>query len=106
MRNQAAAEEDRAPGVTPAAPWRVTEVQALAGYRLKVRFRDETQGTVDLSHLVTGSRAGVFAVLRDPNLFAQARIECGAVTWPGGLDLAPDAMHEAIRARGEWVVPD
>ncbi len=106
MRNQAAAEEDRAPGVTPAAAWRVTEVQALAGYRLKVRFRDETQGTVDLSRLVTGSRAGVFAVLRDPKLFAQARIECGAVTWPGGLDLAPDAMHEAIRARGEWVVPD
>ena len=44
MRNQAAAEEDRAPGVTPAAPWRVTEMQALAGYRLKVRFRDETAG--------------------------------------------------------------
>lgn len=106
MRNQATAEEDRAPGVIPAAPWRVTEVQALAGYRLKVRFRDGTEGIVDLSRLVTGERAGVFAVLRDLKLFAQARVECGAVTWPGGLDLAPDAMHEAIRAKGEWAVPD
>ncbi len=105
MRNQATAEEDRAPGVTPAAPWRVTEVQVLAGYRLKVRFRDETEGIVDLSRLVTGQGAGVFAALRDPVLFAQARVECGAVTWLGGLDLAPDAMHEAIRAGGEWV-PD
>ena len=86
--------------MTPAAPWRVTEMQALAGYRLKVRFRDETQGTVDLSHLVTGSRAGVFAVLRDPNLFAQARIECGAVTWPGGLDLAPRCHARSHSSQG------
>ncbi len=105
MRNQATAEEDRAPGVTPAAPWRVTDVQPLSDYRLKVRFRDATEGIVDLSRLVTGQGAGVFAVLRDPALFAQVRVECGAVTWPGGLDLAPDAMHEAIRQRGEWV-PD
>lgn len=105
MRNQAAAEEDRAPGVIPAAPWRVTEVQALPGYRLKVRFRDGTIGTTDLSRLITGEQAGVFAALRDPKLFAQVRVECGAVTWPGGPDLAPDAMHEAIRAGGEWI-PD
>lgn len=105
MRNQAAAEEDRAPGVIPAAPWRVTEVQALPGYRLKVRFRDGTIGTADLTRLITGEQAGVFVTLRDPKLFAQVRVECGAVTWPGGPDLAPDAMHEAIRAKGEWV-PD
>ena len=54
---------------------------------------------------MTGPRAGVFAALRDPALFAQVRVEWGAVTWPGGLDLAPDAMHEAIRQSGEWV-PD
>lgn len=105
MRNQAAAEENRAAGVIPAAPWRVTEVQALPSYRLKVRFRDGTAGSADLSRLVTGTQAGVFAALRDPALFAQVHVECGAVVWPGGLDLAPDAMHEAIRAGGEWV-PD
>lgn len=105
MRGQTAAEEDRAFGVTPAAPWRVREVQPLPGYRLKVRFRDDTEGVVDLSRLVMGPRAGVFAALRDPALFAQVRVEWGAVTWPGGLDLAPDAMHEAIRQSGEWV-PD
>jgi hypothetical protein len=105
MRNQATAEEDRAFGVIPAAPWRATDVQPLPGYRLKVRFRDGTEGTADLSRLITGGQAGVFAVLRDPALFAQVYVECGAVAWPGGLDLSPDAMHEAIRAGGEWV-PD
>jgi len=106
MRNQTTAEEDRAPGVIPAAPWRVSDVQALPGdYRLKVRFRDGMEGTVDLSRLITGEQAGVFAALRDPALFAKVYVECGVVTWPGGLDLAPDAMHEAIRQSGEWV-PD
>lgn len=89
----------------PAAPWRVAGVEPLPDYRLKVRFRDGTEGVVDLARLVTGQRPGVFAALRDPDVFAQVRVECGVVTWPGGLDLAPDAMHEAIRERGEWA-PD
>jgi hypothetical protein len=45
---------------------------------------------------------GVFEILRDPVLFAQAGIDHGAVTWPGELDLAPDAMYDEIRARGSW----
>lgn len=57
---------------------------------------------VDLSGMVQSSGAGVFAALRDPVLFAQVRLDLGAVTWPGDLDLAPDAMHAAIQERGEW----
>ena len=26
----------------------------------------------------------------------------GVVTWPGELDIAPDAMHQAIRLHGAW----
>ncbi len=92
-------------GPNPTAAWRVTDVQPLPDYRLRVRFRDQTEGVVDLSRLVTGQGAGVFAALRAPAVFAQVRIECGAVTWPGGPDLAPDAMYDAIRQRGEWI-PD
>jgi hypothetical protein len=49
-------------------------------------------------------RGSVFEELRDPNIFRQARVELGAVTWPNGADLAPDAMYDAIRAHGYWVV--
>jgi hypothetical protein len=28
----------------------------------------------------------------------------GAVTWPGDLDLAPDAMYRAINEQGNWIV--
>jgi hypothetical protein len=28
----------------------------------------------------------------------------GAVTWPGEIDLAPDAMYAAIAAEGKWAL--
>jgi hypothetical protein len=90
------------PPIRPTAPWRVEEVTALPDNRLFVRFIDGMTGTIDLSALIASPRAGVFALLRDRTLFEQVRVEMGAVVWPGELDLAPDAMHAAIRQRGEW----
>jgi hypothetical protein len=106
MHSQRATQEDRPaeviPPVRPSAPWRVRTVTALPEYRLAVEFMDGLAGIVDLRNLVTSPQAGVFAGLRDRALFDQVRIEYGAVTWPGEIDLAPDAMHQAIRASGEW----
>jgi hypothetical protein len=92
------------PPVQATAPWRVAHVEVLPGFRLHVRFNDGTEGNVELSDFLHSGSAGVFAAPRDATLFAQARIECGAVTWPGDLDLAPDAMHRAIKAHGTWIV--
>ena len=82
-------------------PWRVAAVRSLPGYRLLVRFADGTSGEVDVSKLIFGPMPGVFEVLRDPALFEQVGIELGAVTWPGKLDLAPDAMYDEIVASGK-----
>lgn len=90
--------------VTPRSSWRVTDVAALPGFRLKVAFADGLTGTVDLSGMVHSPEAGVFASLADPSLFAQVMVDCGAVAWPGELDLAPDAMHTAIQEHGEWLL--
>jgi hypothetical protein len=46
----------------------------------------------------------VFEHIRNPRLFREVRVELGAVTWPSGADLAPDAMYDAIRAHGFWDV--
>jgi hypothetical protein len=108
MRSESNTNEDSPVGlvdeIAPKSPWRVTMVQALPEFRLKVAFADGLTGTVDLSRLVQSPQAGVFAALRDPSIFAQVRLEYGAVTWPGELDLAPDAMHAAILANGEWLL--
>jgi hypothetical protein len=106
MRNQGAAIADRTPALTPPIvcnhPDDVAEVRADNNYRLAVKFFDGTEGTVEMSALVHSPNAGVFAALADPARFEEARIELGAVTWPGGPDLAPDAMYAALRQHGVW----
>ena len=81
--------------------WDVVEVQAVSPLTLQVRFADGTAGRVrfEASHLT-----GVFEALKDPAVFEQARVEAGAMTWPGDLDLAPDAMYAEVKSRGEWVL--
>ena len=87
----------------PCSPWSVTALEVLPAFRLKVRFYDGISGIVNMAALIHSPDAGIFAPLADTSLFAQAFIEHGAVTWPGGCpDLAPDAMHKAIAASGGW----
>ena len=98
--------EDRSASLTirPAAAWRVQAVETLSNYRLKVRFVDGLEGIVDMQMMIWSTGAGVFEALRDPAVFAQAHVELGVVTWPGELDLAPDAMYDEIKAHGTWVL--
>jgi len=88
--------------VVPHSPWRLTAVETLPEFRLRVKFADGLTGVVNLSGIVHSPGAGVFSALADPALFAQVRIEHGTPVWPGEVDLAPDAMHTAIQANGEW----
>jgi hypothetical protein len=79
-------------------------VNALPEFRLRVAFADGLTGLVDISGLVHSPQAGVFAKLADPALFAQVRLDYGAVAWPGEVDLAPDAMYAAIQEHKIWLL--
>ena len=80
---------------------RIVRVSAGQGYTLHVLFDDGRSGEVDLSARLFGP---VFAPLRDPLLFARARVdEYGAVCWPNGADLAPDALYLTISSQVEPV---
>ena len=54
--------------------------------------------------LVEAADAGVFATLREPETFKAVGIAHGAVSWPNQIELAPDALHAAIRADGRCVL--
>jgi hypothetical protein len=76
---------------------RITRLSALAGYRLTVEFEDGIAGTLELEAELFGP---VFAPLRDEALFAQAHLdEYGVPCWPGGADLAPDAIYADLTGR-------
>lgn len=96
--------EDITPPIVPTAPWRIAKFRTLPGFRLGVEFMDGTTGEVDLSRLVMSEKAGVFATLRDPEVFARARLESGAILWPGDIDIAPDAMYDVIHSTGSWIL--
>ena len=79
----------------------VVHVEALEHLRLKVSFRDGLTGEVrfEKSHLT-----GVFGPLKDPDFFARVGCANGFVEWPEEIDLAPDAMHDALKESGAWVL--
>jgi hypothetical protein len=108
MLTEPPAEADRALGIIPpivaTQPDDVKAVEVAGPFRVRVTFFDGVSGIVDMTELVHSPEAGVFAALADPEVFSQAFVLYGAVTWPGGLDIAPDAMYDEIVANGEWVL--
>jgi hypothetical protein len=75
--------------------WDVVEIEPAGNRTLKVRFADGLTGTI---HLATSYCTGVFGPLLDDKVLEQAGVQHGAVTWPNGLDLAPDTMYREIQS--------
>lgn len=74
----------------------VKSVRPRAGFQLEVEFMDGLRSRVDLSARLFGP---VFEPLRDVKLFEQVYVDqFGAVCWPNGADLAPDALYERALA--------
>lgn len=76
--------------------WDVIEVKPEPHYLLFVRFKDGLAGGVQLPR---EKLTGVLAPLLDVQFFEQVFIDNGAVSWPGEIDLAPDAMYAEIAAQ-------
>jgi Protein of unknown function (DUF2442) len=72
----------------------VTRVEVIGDHRLRLTFEDGVIGDV---HFDQRERRGVFEPLADPERFAQVRVdpESGTITWPGGVDMAPEPLYEA-----------
>lgn len=98
------AEADRTATLVEAAPVppRALRVTALPDFRLAISFEDGLTGVVDCRPLIHSATAGVFAALQDPAEFATVHLQYGAVTWACHLDLAPDAMYDAICRDRVW----
>ena len=75
---------------------RVRNVSALCGHRLHVIFDDGVEGEIDLGDRLFGP---VFEPLHDENEFKMVSVdEFGAIVWPCGADLAPDAIYRRLTA--------
>ena len=104
MRTSSVTKKNIAPRIVCTVVWRLTKVTPLANYTLEVEFVDGTHGLVEMQQRITNKKAGVFAKLKDLTIFNQVYLEYGAVTWPGEIDLAPDAMYDEIKQNGIWIL--
>lgn len=104
MSKKSTPSQDRSITITPSSKWSVVSLTILENYKLKVKFLDDTTGIIDMKIYIESPKAGVFKELKDINLFKQAYIELGAVTWPNGLDIAPDRMHKELQDKDIWIM--
>jgi hypothetical protein len=79
--------------------WDVISVEALDGYKIKVKFSDNLEGVVNISKKWL---TGVFAPLIDMDIFKKVYVDkdSSAVTWNidgEPIDLAPDTMYKEIK---------
>ena len=58
---------------------RVTGVEVVPPYQLRLTFADGSTGTVDGARWVLAKKAGVFA---------------GTIVWPDDVDVDPDTLYE------------
>ncbi len=75
----------------------VAGVKVMRPYVLQVTFASGRTAEIDLEPRLWGP---VFAPLRDPERFAEVKVdqELGTVVWPTGADLAPEILDEAADA--------
>jgi hypothetical protein len=79
---------------------KVTKLERLGGFRLRVRFNDGSAGTHDFAGMVNES-GPMLEPLRDEGYFARVFLEFGAPTWPNGFDIAPEWPRREMEKAGE-----
>jgi hypothetical protein len=76
----------------------VLEARYVRDYVLWLRFRDGTEGEIDLEPQFYGE---VFEPLKDLAFFRQFSVHpvFETLTWPNGADLAPEFLHNSVKGR-------
>ena len=79
---------------------KVTHLERVGDFRLRVRFSDASEGVHDFSAMVN-EPGPMLEPLRDEAYFARVFLEFGAPTWPNGFDIAPEWLRREMQAAGE-----
>ena len=70
----------------------VVEARYVRDHTIWVRFKDGSDGEVDLSSELWGP---VFEPLKDIQYFRSFKVaEYGTLAWPNGADIAPEFLYE------------
>ncbi len=73
----------------------VTEVKALDGYQLLLKFENEEEKIFDVNPYL---EIGKFQELKDEKLFKTVRISFDSIEWDNQLDLDPELLYQKSKA--------
>lgn len=78
--------------------YRIKAVKVLDNYQLKIYFEDGLKGVIDLTSLIG---KGIFKSWKNQKEFEKVYIDktSHTITWPNGIDLAPEVLYEEILNR-------
>lgn len=79
---------------------KITRLEKLGGFRLRLRFSDGSEGVHDFSAMVN-EPGPMIEPLRDEAYFARVFLEFGAPVWPNGFDIAPEWLRREMETVGE-----
>ena len=79
---------------------KVTRLERLGAFSLRVRFNDGSEGVHDFTAIVN-EPGPMLEPLRDQEYFGRVFLEFGAPTWPNGFDIAPEWLRREMSAAGE-----
>ena len=77
--------------------YHVVSARHVSGFVVWLRFRDGTEGKVDLWPELVGP---IFEPLRDLQSFRQFQIDSRfhTLVWPNGADIAPETLYRRVSA--------
>ncbi len=75
--------------------YHVVEAKHISGYVVRIKFRDGTEGEIDLGPELVGP---VFEPLKDQEQFRRFHVhpEFHTLVWPNGADFAPEFLYRQV----------
>lgn len=75
---------------------RVIDVEALADYKIRVKFEDNISGIIDLKSFI---QKGIFRALQDDNLFKKVYLTDSSIAWSDELEIDLLTIYSEITGK-------
>lgn len=69
----------------------IKSVKALAGYRLKLIFKNDEMKIFDMTPYLS---KGVFKTLKNEKVFNSVKVSFDSIEWENGVDIDPETLYE------------
>ena len=79
---------------------RVTQVEPLEDFQVRLIFEDRTEKLIDLDPFLAGP---IFKEIReDRSKFLAVKVDAGTIVWENGADIDPDVLYYDLKPA--WMV--